>query len=181
MNIQEFRLAVLHSVIQKRRDVGKTQLQKLVYFLQQGFDVPTRYAYKMHHYGPFAEALETDLVRLKLGGYINIQPDPNGYGFHITSNSVDDKEGPTTDDASEDWYELTQPYSKAINDAMTEFGRWSTSKLELAATIHFIDGLTAEASTDEVNAEVKGLKPKFSLEFIASCHLELATMKLIDD
>jgi uncharacterized protein YwgA len=59
MDTQDLRLAILHEVISELDDVGKTQLQKLGYFLQEAFSVPTKYSFRMHHYGPYAEALET--------------------------------------------------------------------------------------------------------------------------
>ena len=93
MDTQELRLAILHKVISELGCTGKTRLQKLCYFLQSAFDVPTKYPFKMYHYGPYAEALETDMARLRLTGYIEIKPESQGYGFQISK----------IDDALEEW------------------------------------------------------------------------------
>ena len=86
MDTQEFRLAILHTVIaESKPGTGKTHLQKLCYFLQTIFDVPTKYSFRMHHYGPYAEALETDMAKLRITGYIDIKPDSQG----VVENHVD--------------------------------------------------------------------------------------------
>ena len=69
MNTQELQLAILHKVISELDDVGKTKLQKLGYFLQEAYGVSTKFPFRMHHYGPYSEALETDIPRLTLCGY----------------------------------------------------------------------------------------------------------------
>jgi uncharacterized protein YwgA len=169
MDTQDLRLAILHEVISELDDVGKTQLQKLGYFLQEAFSVPTKYSFRMHHYGPYAEALETDIARLRLTGYVDIQPDPQGYGFHITS----------IDNPPEEWSRSIQPYVQSINDVIKTFGSRKTPELELAATIHFTKNLLSDASTDEVLSKVKALKPKFDGGYISKLHAELEEFGLL--
>ena len=171
MNTQEFRLAILHRMISELKGAGKTRLQKLGYFLQEAMGIPTTYSFRMHHYGPYAEALETDIARLSLTGYIEIEPDSQGYGFHIKA----------IDDPLEEWSRLVEPYIEAIGRAIGVFGNRQTHELELAATIHFVNSLLTDASTDEVLVRVKSLKPRFTESYIHDVHSELKNVGFLDD
>ena len=169
MSTDALRLAVLHEVVNRSGPVGKTQLQKFGYFLQEAWDIPTNYRFRMYHYGPYADSLETDMVRLKLTGYISVAADSQGYGFRITS----------IDDPMAGWSELIEPHSKAINDLIETFDGWQASRLELAATIHFVRKLLPTLATDEVVAKVKSLKPKFHDRFIYNLHADLERQGLL--
>lgn len=68
MNTQDFRLAILHCIISELTNTGRTPLQTIGYFLQEAQGVPTKYTFRMHHYGPYTEALNTDIARLELTG-----------------------------------------------------------------------------------------------------------------
>ena len=169
MNTQELRLAILHRIVSESDDVGKTQLQKLGYFLQEALGVPTKYSFRMHHYGPYSDALETDTARLRLTGYISIKPDPEGFGYHITSS----------DNPLKEWSHLAEPYRKAIDDVLQTFGKRATHELELAATIHFVKRLLPDVSTQEVLDKVKALKPKFNESYVSNLHAELERLGLL--
>ena len=167
MNTQELRLAIVHKIISELRDVGKTKVQKLAYFLQAAKGVPTAYAFKMHHYGPFAEDVETDTARLRLDQLVEVIPDSMGYGFHIT---------PGTLQPEEDWLQIIKPHEQSITDILDLFGTRPTSELELLATIHFVHNLTCRPTKEVVLRTVKALKPKFDESYIEACFTQLQTM-----
>ena len=169
MSTQELQLAILHDVTSRLGDVRKIQLQKLAYFLQEAFSVPTKFQFKMHHYGPYAEALETDTARLKFAGYVDVEPDSQGYGFHITS----------TDGPREEWSKLIGPYRKSIERVIETFGHSSVSALELAATIHYMKKLRPSLQTDEILRMVGALKPKFTASYISDVHDDLERLDLL--
>ena len=169
MNIRELRLAVAHRVVSDFEDVGKIRLQKLCYFLQESFHIPTMYTFKMHHYGPYSETLETDLARLQLTGYVAVKPDPRGYGFHISP----------VDSPEPEWEEVSNKYSQSIQNALDIFRDWSPSKLELAATIHFVTNLRPNEHERDILKRVMGLKPKFGFQFISQVHGEMNRLNLL--
>ncbi|MCY4581101.1 MAG: hypothetical protein OXD31_18910 [Chloroflexi bacterium] len=171
MNHQELRLAILHRVISELDDVGKTQMQKLGYFLQEALGVPTKYHFRMHHYGPYSDGLDTDMTRLRLTGYIDIQHDPQGYGFHITS---------TDDNLPEEWEGLIEDYDELIDYVIRAFGNRKPAELELAATIHFVNNLAPSASKEEILKTVKALKPKFLEPYIQSHYSRLEKAGLLE-
>ena len=170
MSTQQLRQAIIHDVISRLHDVRKIQLQKIVYFLQEAEGVPTRYTFRMHHYGPYAEALETDTSRLRFAGYVDVQPDSQGYGFHITPS----------DHPEEEWGDLITVHKESIERVVQTFGHRPLSELELAATIHFVDKLRPGESTQEVLAKVKALKPKFDAAYISKIHTELQKAGLLN-
>ena len=170
MNTRELRLAVAHRVIAELNDVGKTRLQKLSYFLQESFQVPTKYSFRMHHYGPYSEALETDMARLQLTGYVAIRPDLQGYGFHISPTDTPEKE----------WVEISSQFGQSIDDALEIFREWSPSKLELAATIHFVANLLPHEPESAILSKVRALKPKFAPQYVSQVRDELDRLGLLN-
>ena len=169
MSNEELQLAILHNVTSQLKDTGKIRLQKLAYFLQEALGIPTKYRFRMHHYGPYAEALETHLSRLNFTGYVDIQPDSQGHGVHITS----------IDDPEEEWIELLHPYRELIDRGIETFRSWSTPRLELAATIHFVNKLQPDIPAEGILARVKSLKPKLGESYIAKVHDELKRSGLL--
>lgn len=170
MSTQELQLAILHRVTSQLGDVGKIRLQKLAYFLQEAMEVPTKFSFRMHHYGPYAEDLERDTAWLKFAGYINIASDPEGYGFHITP----------TDGPREEWKTMLHHHEESIELAVDIFGDRSISELELAATIHYMRRLRPKLDTDELLNVVRDLKPRFSVGYVSAIHAELKQLNLLD-
>ena len=169
MEVEELRLAIIHHIVTQLDDVGKTRVQKLCYFLQEALNVPTQYAFKMHHYGPYAEAVETDIARLKLAGYVNIEADLQGYGFHI----------PSIDEPLEEWNHYIESFGDAIRKILSVWGSRQTNELELAASIHFVQKLLPGIEPDEMLKRVKALKPKFGETFIQHQYAELKKSELL--
>ena len=165
------RLAILYEVVEALGDVGKTQLQKTLYFLQEAYGVPSRYAFRMHHYGPYSEDLDTDMTRLEMTGYLSIRPDIQGYGFHV---QISDK-------PDESWNSLTQPYRQPIEKALALVRDKTPSELELMATLHFVCGLLGGPLEQDLIETVHGLKPRFSREHINRWRLELIEEGLLGD
>ena len=169
MSAQELQLAILHKVISELDDVEKTKLQKLGYFLQEAYGVSTKFPFRMHHYGPYSEALETDVARLRLTGYVKVESDLQGYGFHITK----------IDSPPQQWEKLIGPYNDVVEKAIGEFGSRPTHELELAATIHFVRNLFPDIPSEQVLAKVKALKPRFEEAYIARVYDELQEKELL--
>ena len=170
MNTQNLRLDAVHRLVSQTPRMGKTKLQKLTYFLQEAAEVPLGYQFKMHHYGPYAEAIETDTARLRLAGHVNVNPDSSGYGFQITTNSsVPDEE----------WRGTVAPFSTEVSQILEVFGHWPIAKLELAATIHFVEQLSRNATPREVIEKTMALKPKFGDGYVFSVYDELVQLNMV--
>ena len=166
---QTIRLALVYEAVYRLKDTGKIKLQKLMYFLQESFNAPTNYSFRMHHYGPYSEELETDLARLRSNGYLSIKPDLGGYGFHV---SVEDQ-------PDETWSEISQPYKAGLEKVVDLFGNKPTSDLELMATLHFAHKISNNPSKEQLVKIVQSLKPKFSETIIEKYRTELEDTKLL--
>jgi uncharacterized protein len=156
----DLRSAVLVELVSNARNIGKIQLQKLVYFLQQE-GVPLEYQYEMYHYGPYSPELAANLSTLDALGVLDVSADQTGYGFHINPGTF--AEG----------YSAPKKYEEKLNRVLSSFGNDSASQLEVKATLHFVNSIIAkkrkQGSEDLVIKKVKELKPQFSEKFIKSC------------
>ena len=81
---KELKIAAIVALLQNvRARLGKIQVQKLVYFAQD-CGVPLGYKYEIYHYGPYSFELSHDLDSLDSLGVLNVDSDPNGFGFNIS-------------------------------------------------------------------------------------------------
>jgi len=104
---------------------------------------------------------------MKALGYLDIKPDPDGYGYHVTALG----------DADTEWRKETDRYSGDISRVIDEFGALDAASLELYATVHFVRSLLKAAPKREILDTVSELKPKFSKEAIENAYDELGLLK----
>jgi uncharacterized protein YwgA len=148
---KEARFAIIRYLVDQLEDVGKTKIQKIVYFLQNVSSVPLDYVYTMYYFGPYSEELNDDLLDMKLQDYLHIEPAPDGYGYHVRPGkenlaSMEDK---------------TEPYTELLDDCLGRFGGFASLQLELLATLYFVAHSEDRLTREEIVTKVKMLKPKF--------------------
>ena len=163
------RLAVIQLIVDELSDTGKIKVQKILYFFQEALGVPLEYRFRMHHYGPFSEDIESDISALQAIGHIDIRADSQGYGFHIT---------PTSEEKLPWDYELNE-HREAMVRAIGTLGPLDASSLELYATLHFVQHLIDEPSKGRVLNTVSRLKPRFEMQVIEFAYDQLLKNKLI--
>ena len=163
------RLAVIQLIVNELADTGKIKIQKILYFIQEALGVPLEYRFRMHHYGPFSEDIESDISVMRAVGYVDINVDVQGYGYHITPAS--EEELP--------WDNETEKYREEILKAIAALGTLDASRLELFATVHFVQHLLDEPSKIKVLDTVSRLKPKFTIDTIQSAYDQLVKAHLI--
>jgi hypothetical protein len=166
------RLAIIKEIVTRLGDVGKTKIQKIVYFLQEAVGIPLVYPFKMHHYGPYSDDLDGDLSLAQAVGLVNIAPDMDGFGYHVTPG--------------QDWGEALrlpelEARRKSIENAIDNLGSLEIADLELHATVHFVGNLDLEKrlTKEEVLSTVRSLKPKFSIQQIDSAYQSLQKAGLV--
>ena len=163
------RLAAIQCIVEQSKDVGKTKVQKIIYFLQEGLRVPLQYRFRMHHYGPFSDEIDSGISALQSAGYIEVSHDPHGYGYHITPAS--EKQLP--------WDSELAKYRGEMTKAIDGLSVLDASNLELLATVHFVQHLLKEPSKEKVLDNVSRLKPKFSRDIIQAAYDQLVRNNLI--
>lgn len=68
--------------------LGRTALQKILYFLQIS-GVPMRYRFELYHYGPFCDLIPRDVEWLLADGVLkDISPNPAKYSNYRTSDDA---------------------------------------------------------------------------------------------
>ena len=151
---------------QRGINLGKTALQKHVYFLQTLHGVNCGYDFKLYTYGPFSAELLADLDGVAGLGGVEILYYGDSYGYSI-------KPGPKSGAIRQNASKFLSDASGAIGAVLDEFGRLSAKDLELCATIVYAEREAHEASGGRPQAStiveiVCQLKPHFSVDQIRS-------------
>lgn len=167
------RLAVIERIVSTCSDIGKTKVQKIAYFLQESVGVPLKYPFRMHYFGPYSDRLDSVLSLARALGAVDISPDPEGFGYHVTPGTEYESTWSRNYDIASD------PNIAAIDNAVKVLGSLDKSDLELYATIHFISKSEEEPKKDRVLATVGSLKPKFSRDKIYGAYQTLQRAGLI--
>ena len=163
---QDLRTAAIVELVQNAQArLGKTQVQKLVYFAQQS-GVPLGYEYEIYHYGPYSFELSHDLGSLDSLGVLNVESNPAGFGFDISVGKFAER------------FKVEAKYQKKIEKVTKQFGLNTAAQLEVMATVHFVHSVIREkVAAGKVRAEViqkvRALKPRFTDTFIKNCYSDL--------
>jgi uncharacterized protein YwgA len=158
-NLFGFIAYILEELGEKRLYYGTIVVQKIIYFLQESFQVKLPYNFYFYHFGPYDEVLDTHLHIMKNYGLIEIGFDPKGMGYDIK----------VKDAAKEYIYsakEFIEENKDKVESVLKHFGKYEPKDLELAATIHFVfknnEKDFKDAKLKQVVIEkVRNLKPKF--------------------
>jgi uncharacterized protein len=161
----DLKVAAIVSLVEnaQTRRLGKTQLQKLVYFLQAA-GVPLGYEYEIYHYGPYSFELSYDMDSLDSLGVLKVDSDPSGFGFDISLGKFSER------------FKLDSKYKKKLDRVILELGSDNPARLEVKATIHFVKSVLGQCDEDsqsKIVKKVKALKPRFTEEFIKQCYSDL--------
>jgi len=150
-----------------REIIGRTKLQKMIYFCQYlGWDVSD---YKLHYYGPFSFGLADTVKTAENSKFIN-QGNAPPYTFSITSdgNEFLDKFETRVCDPNKlaDTRELIQYLSD-----------WTKEELELAATLDFVNQSNPGITRTNLITKVGVIKENFTQEDITAAHHKLLELK----
>lgn len=143
----------------KGYNLGKTALQKHVYFLQTLFGVDAGYEFTLYTYGPFSSELLSDLDVVDQMGGVNAEYDKSvsGYRIHPGANASDIRKFASS---------FIESTSKSLDKVVTEFGALNARDLELRATIVYAEREASHTSKrveqDDLVKTVRELKPHFS-------------------
>lgn len=110
------------------RSLGKTALQKLVFFLQELHGVDVGYEFALYTYGPFCSDLmhDLDITSAMDGVAISYNPDLNEYNIVPNGNCEAILQRASG---------FVENNLGAIDNVIAEFGTYTARELELRATI----------------------------------------------
>lgn len=157
----------------QNKKLGRTQIMKLFYFLQELKGVPLGYDFRLFTYGPFDSEVLSDLATLCNIGTVEERTViyARGYGYEITPSADAEK-------LSEELQTTNHEVATQVDEVLSEFGDFSASELELRSTIFFVDREMATenqtVTSNEIAERVRQIKPHFTMETILD---RIATMK----
>lgn len=166
------RYALIGELSHRSDSLGRTALQKEIYFLQELFGVDLGYDFTLYTYGPFTSEILSDLDVAEAMGAVKV-------------NSVD---GRYEIKPGVDYARIRSKATSFLNEneckisqLFRDFGRYNAKELELRATIVYADKDLAklDRGTDELFETVHEIKPGFSSEQIKSAIEELASKNYI--
>ncbi|MCA9111816.1 MAG: hypothetical protein KDA52_17820 [Planctomycetaceae bacterium] len=156
--------------------LGRTAMQKLMYFLQV-LNVPMRFKFRIHHYGPFSDELADTLDWLQADDVIEDRSRETRYSNYAPG---------------ENWHEIKSrfqsdlgQYQEMIDAVAKAMGGMDPDQLELIATLDFCyrwvharggNGPWKELTIQKFK-QIKG--DKFTDSKISDSYDRLARVKLI--
>jgi len=136
-----------------REPVGKTFIQKGIYFLQEGLREDLGYKFRLYIYGPYSSDLAGDIDTLEDIGLIKVNYAPDGYGYLI-------KITPEGEDfLNKKLTEHSVPEEK-IDKIINLLGGEQVKKMELLGTLLYFSRLSD--NPEEIKQLVNVVKPHFS-------------------
>jgi len=168
------RMAIIQYLVEHLAQPGKVKLQKATYFLQEAMNVPLGYDFVMHYYGPYSFELDNTLEEMQgrdiLKVTVRLYPTGKDYEFSPGKN--------------EQGMEFPSGYKAKVERVTNFFKSLNAQKMELCATIHFVQSILKERGTyfnkSSVAKEVRELKPKFSVQIIEKWYGKLLDEKLLE-
>ncbi len=145
--------------------LGRTQVMKLFYFLQELKGVPLGYDFRLFTYGPFDSEVLGDLGVACVSNAVQERTViyPRGYGYEITAGA---NAGQLNRFLEENESELAD----AVDSVVGDFSSCTAAELELQSTIFFVDRelISTTASTDlaDLAGRVHQIKPHFAVPAI---------------
>ena len=152
---------------------GKTMLQKLVFLLQESFDLKFGYSFELYTYGPFCTQLLIDLDQVEALNGVEVKPVVSGYGGYQI------EPGEKKDFIREKGASLLEhkDVSNDLDELIRHFGGLLAVDLELKATIVYVANdhkrLGQDLTMKQIAQIVGEIKPKFSEDQIESAIEEL--------
>lgn len=161
------RASILARMVEKAPDqkLGRTQVMKLFYFLQELKGISLGYDFRLYTYGPFDSEVLGDLGVACVSKAVQERTViyPRGYAYEITA-------GANAGHLNQFLEEHEPKLAEAVDSVVGEFGLCTAAELELQSTIFFVDRdlISAAASTDlaDLAERVQQIKPHFAVQAI---------------
>ena len=151
------RLALLVEIADRKRDrqgrLGKTAMQKLIYLLQEVWDVDLGYRFTLYTYGPYEAGVARDVDYADALSLLSLDYD-HDHGFEITC-------GPAVSQIDQERQLLCEEVDSRLDELFKHFGDLTARQLELRATLVFIAKDGTSISESELRKQIRHLKPKY--------------------
>ncbi|RJQ48733.1 MAG: hypothetical protein C4538_03370 [Nitrospiraceae bacterium] len=169
-------ISYLADKLESKTKLGKTALQKLIYLLQEAYNVPLEYNFKFHFYGPFSSRLSGDLDYVDYLKGVDVEYEQSTGGYYI-------KPGVQKENIINKGKDFLEEYRQQLDEAIENFGTSYASNLELLSTIVYVSKEVEHEENhctyDKVIERTGSLKPKFNPGQISEALEKLKEKNLI--
>jgi uncharacterized protein YwgA len=150
---------------------GKTVLQKMIYILQEVYEIPCDYEYVLYNYGPYSGDLAKDLSFFASMDGVKVDWSQN-LGYKILPAAK-------TDHFRQRAQEFLKKHDAKIGEAIDIFGRMNAKELELRSTIIYV---FKESPMDNKSmiSRVNEIKPHFTEDEIESAIEQLTAINILN-
>ncbi len=156
---------------------GKTSLQKILYILQEGYEVQCGYNFTLYTYGPYCTDIMIDLDQVDFLDGVSVRSANKGIGGYEISV------GPQNEDIRHKGWQFLEENSKAIEQVAKNFGNMTAKELELRATLLYA---AKEAYNEQGSCSwqylvktITSIKPKYSPDEVIKAIEEMKEIGLI--
>ena len=145
--------------------LGRTQLMKLIYFLETLKGVNLGYHFRLFNYGPFDSDVLSDLGNAIGENVVKevTKISARGYGYEITPAA-------RAQQLAEELETNEPDLAAQIDDVVRKFGAFGAAEMELRSTIVFVDRefheTEPQANSSSLTKRVRQIKPRFTEETI---------------
>ena len=157
---------VILRMIEKKPELGKTAVMKMVFILQYVYKMKLGYSFDIYTYGPYTAEVSDDLDSLICGRFIDAETYPYNntlcYVFTANKKLKDLKSTLSPDD------------EQKISTVLKLFGDKKAKELELDSTIIYMKNSYVKNGWGDTKADiikdVNEIKPHFSLDNIGRAY-----------
>ncbi|MCL2152829.1 MAG: hypothetical protein FWH57_07725 [Oscillospiraceae bacterium] len=166
---------ILLSVMDRKPDLGKTAIMKVVYMLQQVKGLDLCYRFDIYTYGPYTAEVTEDLEELISYGLVDsiMHRYDNYIGYNMKLSPAGKKA----------LTQLKEQENCGIAEIIDFIDGKSAKELELFSTIVFISGLFSKnkfnGTQKDIIEKVHEIKPHFNNKSIKTAYMELLERKYI--
>ena len=139
-------------------DVGRTKLQKMIYFADRYLDWDVG-DYRLHYYGPYSRNISLTLKTVRGRLIEETVPDRGPYKHSVTAQGEQFLINFAKHVCDEDQI-------RRAKELFGELSTWSRDHLEIAATIDYVQRGNPGLSRDNLLERVRTIKDNFSPDFI---------------
>jgi len=167
------RLKVIDYIVKKKQKIYKTALVKILFVAQELYNVPLKYRFGLHIYGPYAPEISSEIIYL--GQNKNIYSTPINIKNYV---SYELSPAEQAGDFPEDNQDFINTHKNTIDKLVDYMADMSVKELELISTIIFVWSRFYK-DKELLIKKVNEIKPHFNEDKILEKYSELLAKEFL--
>jgi len=180
VEVENKRISVISKVVaSKTNGIVKTAVVKILFILQEVYQIPLGYDYRIYTYGPYSDDVVYDIEQLKYKNFISMELETFGTGN--VGHKLKLLERANQFIAANN--KFPSDYEAAITETISLFGNKNVMELELSTTIIYVYSNSIKNNwqydKNAIVEDVHDIKPHFSTEQISAEYEQLQEKGLL--